>query len=418
MERSRALDLIVFGATGFTGRLVAEVLQRRIGAAPHPNWAIAGRDATRLAAVRDSVGAGSGLPLLLADAADPAALAALVAQARVVITTVGPYQHHGEALVSACAQAGTDYVDLCGEPGWMAQMIPKLEAPARNTGARIVFSCGFDSVPFDLGVVFLQQAALQRFGAPLSRVRGRVKVLQGGPSGGTIASGLASFEAMGRDPLLARAMADPFALTPGFRGPAQPDGEGATYDAAATSWTGPFVMAPINTKNLHRTNALRGHPWGRDFEYDERMLTGDGPRGERRARALARNSRIQNALLGFGPARALLRRFVLPKPGEGPGPREREAGRYELLFSGETAAGQTLAARVTGDRDPGYGSTSKIVTECALCLLEDIDRGRTAGGVWTAGAAMGLTLLQRLREQAGLTFELVEAGPGALYDSP
>ena len=400
------LDLIVFGATGFTGRLVAEYLNATYGVGREVSWAMAGRSKDKLATVRDLIGADKSLPLLEADASDAAALAGLVSQAKCIITTVGPYQRHGQPLASACAKAGTDYVDLCGEPAWMAQMISLLQAPAQASGARIVFSCGFDSIPFDLGVVFLQDEAMRRFGKPLSRVRGRVKVIKGGPSGGTIASGLATFEAASRDQAVARIMADPFALTPGFRGPNQPEGDSAAYDEKAKSWTGPFVMATINTKNVHRTNALRGHPWGTDFIYDERMLTGDGKKGELRAKALARSNYVQNMLLAFAPARALLGRFVLPKPGTGPSKHQRETGRYEVLFIGETADGQTLRATVKGDRDPGYGSTSKMISESALCLVNDTDRSKTAGGVWTAGAAMGLALVRRLQANAGLSFSI------------
>ena len=301
--------------------------------------------------------------------------------------------------------AGTDYVDLCGEPGWMAQMIAAHDAAARASGARIVFSCGFDSIPFDLGVVFLQAEAMRRFGAPLARVRGRVRVMKGGFSGGTMASALATVEAMGRDPALARLMADPFALTPGFRGPAQPDGESAAYDEAAKSWTGPFVMAAINTKNVHRTHALRGHAWGRGFLYDERMLTGDGTGGELAAKVLAAGTRLQPLALGFAPARTLLR-LALPKPGQGPDKRQREAGRYEVQFSGETAKGQYLSAVVKGDRDPGYGSTCKLISESALCLVQDVDRSMAGGGIWTPGAAMGLALVRRLQKRAGLSFDI------------
>ena len=401
-------DLILFGATGFTGRLVAEYLNTTYRVGQSVSWAIAGRNLDKLARVRELIGADPTLPLIQADATDAASLAGLVAQTRAVISTVGPYQLHGEALVTACARAGTDYVDLCGEPGWMAQMIGKLDAAARASGARIVFSCGFDSIPFDLGVVFLQEEGLRRFGVPLRRVRGRVRLMKGGFSGGTMASAMATYEAIGRDPGLARTLADPFALTPGFRGPPQPDEHGAIYDSAARSWSGPFIMATINTKNVHRTHALRGHPWGTDFIYDERMLTGDGPGGERRARGLARTTRIQTALLGFAPARGLLRRFVLPKPGEGPSQRERDTGRFDLLFIGETADGRTLRAGVTGDRDPGYGSTSKMISESALCLVEQVDRSMTPGGVWTPGAAMGLALARRLQERAGLGFSIEE----------
>ena len=404
----KEFDLIVFGATGFTGRLVAEYLNKRYGAGSGVTWAMAGRNAGKLEEVRTLIGAPDSVPLITADAADTAALRALVARARAVITTVGPYQLHGEPLALACAQAGTDYVDLCGEPGWMAHMIPKLEAPAKASGARIVFSCGFDSIPFDLGVVYLQDQAQQRFGAPLRDVRGRVRVIKGGISGGTLASGLATIEGMGRDPALAQTMADPFALTPGFVGPPQPEGASAKFDDWAGKWTGPFMMATINTKNVHRTNALRGHPWGKDFTYDERMLTGGGPRGERRAKKMAFLARMQDVVLGFGPARALLRRFALPKPGEGPDKNARENGHYEVQFTGETADGKRLRASVRGDRDPGYGSTSKMIAESALCLVNDPDRQLAGGGVWTAGSAMGLALQRRLEEHAGLRFSIEE----------
>jgi short subunit dehydrogenase-like uncharacterized protein len=402
----KPFDVIVFGASGFTGRLVAEYLNTTYGVDGDVSWAMAGRNLDKLAEVRRLIGAPDELPLIAADASDAVALAVLVRKTRVIITTVGPYQRHGQALVTACAQAGTDYVDLCGEPGWMAQMIPRLDALARASGARIVFSCGFDSIPFDLGVVFLQDEAQRRFGAPLTRVHGRVRTMKGGMSGGTLASALATIEQMGRDPALARTMADPFALTPGFRGPAQPEGDSAAYDELAQSWTGPFVMATINTKNVHRTNALRGHPWGRDFVYGERMLTGDGAVGKQAAKALARATRVQNTLLGFGPTRALLSRFALPKPGEGPGRKKREAGRYEVIFLGQTVDGQTLRASVKGDRDPGYGSTSKMISEAALCLVHDVDHTATGGGVWTPGAAMGLALASRLQARAGLTFSI------------
>jgi short subunit dehydrogenase-like uncharacterized protein len=409
----KALDLIVFGATGFTGRLVAEHLQRTVGIDAPLRWAMAGRDAGRLAAVRDEIGAPAGLPLRVADAQDRGALRELVGQARAVISTVGPYQLHGKALVEACADAGTDYLDLCGEPGWMAAMIPRLTPPAQASGARVVFSCGFDSIPFDLGVVFLQDASLQRFGRPLARVKGRVRVMKGGFSGGTVASLLATVEQMGRDPALRRTMADPFALTPGFAGPPQPSGDGVVYDEDLHAWSAPFVMAPINTKNVHRTNALRGHPWGTDFVYDERQLTGDGRAGQSRARRMARTAWVQNLMLGLAPTRALLRTFLLPRPGQGPSAPERENGRYELVFSGETDDGRSLQATVSGDRDPGYGSTSKMIAEASRCLIEDVDRRASPGGVWTPGAAMGLALVRRLEARAGLRFHLTEAGMGS-----
>lgn len=408
MDRNsnRPFDLIVFGATGFTGRLVVEYLHNVYGVGGPVKWAIAGRNLRKLAALRDELGIAADLPLRVADAGDAAALDKLVQQARVVLTTVGPYQRHGQVLVNACASAGTDYVDLCGEPGWMAKMIPLLQGPAQASGARIVFSCGFDSVPFDLGVLFLQHHARLRFGVPLERVHGRVKTLQGGYSGGTAATLLATLEQARRDPQFARTLADPFALTPGFKGPPQPDDGIAAWDSLAESWTAPFVMAPINTKNVHRTHALLGHPWGKGFVYSERMLTGQGRPGEQRARQLARRARLRNTLLGLAPTRVLIRRLALPKPGTGPTLEQREQGRYELQFIGRTAMDKVLSATVRGDRDPGYGSTAKIVSEAALCLAERQDRSQTPGGVWTPGAAMGLALIERLQAHAGLTFQI------------
>ena len=401
-------DLVVHGATGFTGRLVVEYLLQQYPPGSGLRWAMGGRDAAKLAQVRDALGAPADTPLLVTNSADPASLRRLMDSTRLVLSTVGPYQLYGNELVAACAAQGVDYVDLCGEPAWMRKMIDAHHARAQASGARIVFSCGFDSIPFDLGVVFLQAEAQRRFGRPLQRVRGRVRVMKGGFSGGTMASALATVEAIGRDRGLARVLANPFALTPGFRGPAQPEGDSAAYDEAAAAWTGPFVMAAINTKNVHRSNALRGHPWGSDFVYDERMLTGSGAAGERRARALARTAKLQTAALGFGPARELLRRFVLPKPGQGPSPSERDHGHYEVLFIGDTAQRQRLRAVVRGDRDPGYGSTCKLISESALCLAQDTRPAMCGGGIWTPGAAMGLALVRRLQARAGLSFAIEE----------
>ncbi len=402
----REYDVVVYGATGFTGRLVAEHMLATYGVGRGARWAMAGRSKAKLEAVRAEIGAPAELPLVIADASNPASLAAMARSAQVVITTVGPYQLYGEPLVAACVDAGTDYVDLCGEPAWMAAMIAKYDAKARASGARIVFSCGFDSIPFDLGVTFLQEQAKERLGAPLQRVRGRVRKMKGGFSGGTIASLMATLEASKQTPSILATLADPFALTPGFAGPAQPSGETIEHDTVAGQWAAPFIMATINTKNVHRTNHLLAHAWGKDFVYDEMMLTGDGPGGRKRALATARQSAIQNALLGFAPTRALLRKFALPKPGEGPSKEDRETGFYDVLFTGETSDGRAMRGAVKGDKDPGYASTSKMISESALCLARDVDRDQTPGGVWTPGAALGNKLIKRLEANAGLRFAL------------
>lgn len=401
---AQEFDVVVYGATGFTGKLVAEHLMRTYGAEGDVRWAIAGRDEEKLKAVRTEIGAPYSLPIIVAGAKDSNALDAMAHRARVVITTVGPYQLYGEGLLAACAKAGTDYVDLCGEPNWMAAMIAKYEKTAKESGARIVFSCGFDSIPFDCGVWFLQQEAKQRFGQPLRDVRGRVRKMKGTFSGGTMASMLATFEAVKRDPSIATQMTDPFALSPQRLAP-QPNGDEVTEDADINSWSAPFVMASINTKNVHRTNALAQYAYGRDFTYSEMMLTGPGAKGKQRAKSAQGASNMQRTLLGFAPTRMLLTQFVLPKPGQGPDKEQRETGMFDVLYVGAAADGRTLRASVCGDKDPGYGSTSKMISEAAL-TLNDTSRQTTPGGIWTPSAAMGDALIARLQEKAGLTFKL------------
>ena len=379
---ARDFDVIVYGATGFTGRLVAEYLVQ----AGATRWAMAGRSEAKLTEVRDLIGAPADTPLVVADADDAASLAAMAARATVVLTTVGPYQLYGSALIAACVAAGTAYVDLCGEPAWMRHMIDAHEADAKRTGARIVFSCGFDSIPFDLGVLTLQDAARARFGKPVPRVKGRVRKMQGGFSGGTAASLKATLAAAAREPSLFKLLASPFALTPGFSGPHQPTGLIPEYDKTLGAWVAPFIMAPINTKNVHRTNFLLGHAYGEDFRYDEMMVAGLGDIGKAAAEAI---SKLNPLASDKGP-----------KPGEGPSKEERDNGHYDLLFVGLMEDGARLDAVVTGDRDPGYGSTSKMIAETARLLAET----EGAGGVWTPGALLGTALRDRLQERAGLTF--------------
>jgi len=383
---ARDFDLIVYGATGFTGRLVAEYLST------YPTgsirWAMAGRSRAKLAEIRDLIGAPPDLPLMIADADRPETLRALVERTTVVLTTVGPYQLYGSALVAACAAAGTHYVDLCGEPAWMREMIDAHEAEAKRTGARIVFSCGFDSIPFDLGVLTLQEAAASIFGRPAPRVKGRVRKMQGGFSGGTAASLKATLAAAARQPSLVKLLTNPFALTPDFSGPSQPAGIVPGFDDTLNAWVAPFVMAPINTKNVHRTNHLLNHAWGTDFVYDEMMVAGLGDVGRAAAEAISK-------LNPFAGDKG-------PKPGEGPSKAERDAGFYDLLFVGLMPGGERIDAVVTGDRDPGYGSTSKMIAEAALCVGQDVPDA--AGGVWTPGALMGGPLRDRLKAKAGLTF--------------
>ena len=382
MSDAREFDIIVYGATGYTGRLVAEYLKTKTGL----KWAMAGRSADKLAEVRDLIGAAADTPLIGADASDPASLDAMVKRTKVVLTTVGPYQLYGNELVEACVANGTDYTDLCGEPAWMRQKIDQHDEAAKASGARIVFSAGFDSIPFDLGVLMLQKHCVETFGAPAPRVKGRVRAMKGTFSGGTAASMKATMAAASKDPAVIGYLTNPFSLAGGFEGPAQPAGNKPEYDESIGSWATSFVMAPINTKNVHRTNALLGQAFGADFVYDEMMLTGPGEQGEAMAKHVA-----STPMMGGADD---------PKPGEGPTKEERDTGFYDVLFIAEYPDGRTAKLSVKGDRDPGYGSTSKMISETAIALSEN----QGAGGVTTPGAALGETLVDRLQKYAGLSF--------------
>jgi short subunit dehydrogenase-like uncharacterized protein len=392
MKSSNVFDVVVYGATGFTGQLVAEYLASQYKNDRQLKWAMAGRSLDKLASVRDAIGAPADTPLIVADASDPASLKAMIDQTRSVVSTVGPYQLYGSDLVAACAASGTDYLDLCGEPVWMRQMIDRHEAAAKASGARIVFSCGFDSVPFELGVFFCQENAKKTWGTPAARVKGRIRNMSLAVSGGTAASTRASFAAAAKDLSLVAMFRDPFVLTPGFEGPKQPPGNKPLLDEDLKSWTAPFAMATINTRNVHRSNMLLGFPYGRDFVYDEMMLTGSGEQGEANARRIV--AAVNAEKMGSGG----------PKPGEGPSKEERENGSYDLLFVALAPDGRQVRASVKGDRDPGYGSTSKMITECAICLLRDAPE--VPAGIWTPGAAMGNRLIKRLVDHAGITFEV------------
>jgi len=389
MATENEIGIVVYGATGYTGRLVCEYLQQQYGVGGEVNWAMAGRSQDKLEQVRDEMQIDPAVPLVVADASDPASIDDMVKRAQVVLTTVGPYQLYGSELVRACAEQGVDYVDLCGEPAWMHQMIEAYGDAARSSGARIVFSCGFDSIPFDLGVYFLQSTARQTLGAAVSRVKGRVRAMKGTFSGGTLASFKATMAAAAKDPELISVLMNPFALSEGFTGPEQPSGMQPVHEPDLGSWSAPFVMATINTKNIHRSNALLGHPYTESFIYDEMMLTGPGDEGEAIAKAVAEDKSMAN-----DPR----------KPGEGPSREERETGHYDVLFVGSSESGETCRVSVQGDKDPGYGSTSKMIAESAVCLLLNADTGRR--GILTPASAMAEPLIERLQANAGLTFQV------------
>jgi short subunit dehydrogenase-like uncharacterized protein len=328
-----AYDLVAFGATSFVGKILCRYLLDEFGAQGEIKWAAAARSMAKLEQLRSSLGAKAGtLPLVVADAAAEASLRRLCASTRVVVSTVGPYALYGEPLVKACAESGSDYCDLSGEVQWIGRMIQRYEATARTSGARIVPCCGFDSIPSDMGVHFLQRQAMARFGAPCARVKMRVKAMRGGFSGGTVASLMNVVKEAAADPALRKELADPYSLCPAGSAPTlrQPDVRSAQFDVDFGAWVAPFVMSAINTRIVQRTNALSKQAYGADFTYDEAMLMGRGLKGRFAAAAMAAG--LSGFLLAgaIGPVRAALERFVLPKPGEGPSPEAQRKGFFDL----------------------------------------------------------------------------------------
>ena len=381
MTDSPKFDLIVYGATGFTGRLICEHLNATYGVKQDIHWAMAGRSQSKLERVRNELGFDSTVELLVADTGDMASLKKLVSTTKTLISAVGPYQKYGSDVIKACAENGTDYVDLSGEPTWMREMIGEYNATAKSSGARIVFSCGFDSIPFDMGTYFLQQTAQEKLGGPVCRVKCRIRNMNGMASGGTVASFIATMAAAEKSPELNDVLANPFALTEGFNGPEQPSGDKIIFEDDINSWSGPFIMATINTKNIHRSNFLLDHQYGEDFVYDEMALLGSGEKPEQPTESMDFDMSL--------------------KPGEGPSKEQRDAGFYDIVFYGTASDGQTIQVSVKGDLDPGYGSTSKIIAEAAICLLQNTE---TPGGCLTSAPAMGAPLIERLQSKAGLIF--------------
>ena len=387
MRETKKYDFIVFGATGFTGKLVVEYLVERYLGNPEIKWALAGRNLEKLKSVAKSKNVPDDICLFTADSNDKTSVENLVSKTRCILTVVGPYQLYGNNIIESCAKSGTDYVDLCGEPGWMHEKINELSDISKESGSRIVFSCGFDSIPFDLGVLFLQNEIIKRFNKPAPNVRGRVRTMNGEFSGGTAASVGATMSALKEKPELFAVLANPFALSNGFIGPDQPADNKPVYDEKLDSWVAPFFMAPINTKNIHRSNALMDHIYGEDFCYNEMWIQGTGDEGKAAADFISKSNPLSNA----------------PQPGEGPSRESRENGNYDLLFCGDIDD-KSIHVSVTGDMDPGYGSTSKMITESAVCLVKECDDLK--GGIYTSASSMGTKLIKRLEDNAGLTFKL------------
>ena len=382
----KKLDVVVYGATGYTGKLVVEYMVKNYLDDNEVNWAIAGRSEEKLKSVKDVFGLTDSVTEIVVDSNDYESVQNMVSQSKCILTTVGPYQLYGLNILKACAETGVDYVDLCGEPAWMHQMIQEYNEIAKSSGARIVFSCGFDSIPFDLGVYLLQKKVVAHQGNPAKNVRGRVRAMNGEFSGGTAASMTATMASLKKKPELIEVLGNPFSLTGGFEGPQQPNDSKPMFDEQLETWVSPFFMAPINSKNIHRSNALLNHQYSKEFCYNEMWIQGPGDSGKAAAEMIAGANPLANA----------------PQPGEGPSKESRENGNYDILFCADLDDGSVLNISVKGDMDPGYGSTSKMIAESALCIVKDCKD--LQGGIYTPAAAMGEKLISRLEANAGLTF--------------
>ena len=400
-------EVIVFGASSFVGQIICEYLSNYRGEEPPLRWAMAGRNERKLQEARDAL-TGDKPELLIADSSDEVSLRTMAAKTQVVLSTVGPYALYGEALVKVCAETGTDYCDLTGEVHWIRAMIDRYQTTASQSGARLVHCCGFDSIPSDLGVLFTQTHFRERYGHPSEDIRMRVKAAKGGLSGGTFASLLNVMKEASEDPALRKQMADPYLLCPGagFHGRQRNPGL-AELDVISGRWMSPFIMAAINTRVVQRSHYLLNKAYGDNFRYEETMLTGTGLAGRLRASAIGGGLAAFMLGAAIKPGRWLLEK-LLPAPGEGPSPEAQEKGFFDMRFYALSGSGETLQCKVTGDRDPGYGATAKMISQAAICLARDVDGSQCAGGSWTPASSMGATLMHRLEQHAGMQFAVVE----------
>ena len=413
-SEKRAYAVVLYGATSFVGQITAHYLANFLSAnkdksGSEINWAIAGRDQKKLNELQSKLT--SKVDIIIANSDDAASLDAMTEQTQVIISTVGPYLKYGEPLIKSCVDNGTDYVDLTGEAIFIKDMMDKYQEAAKQSGARIVNSCGFDSIPSDLGVYFTQKQAEAKFDSACDVIHMRVKAAKGGLSGGTIASMATIFEEVGQDKSRRKQVANPYLLNDDKDAPnvRQSNVSKPEYDSEHKRWLAPFVMASINTRIVHRSNQLLGYEYGREFKYDEAMWMKDGIKGKLTSYALSAG------LLGFAtammitPSRELLSKHVLPKSGSGPSKEEQENGYFDIRLFGQTPNKDSITTKVTGDKDPGYGSTSRMLSQAALCLAQDISKEEVKGGFWTPASAMGDKLLARLEKHAGLSFDVIDS---------
>jgi len=403
-DRSRDFDIVLWGATGFTGRLVADYLVRNyLGGETGLRLALAGRNKEKLEGVASEVGAPE-LPILIGDSFDADSLDAIASKADVLISAVGPYAKYGAEVVAACVRNGTDYCDLTGETHFVRAMIDAHHEEAKKTGARIVHCCGYDSIPSDLGTLMVQEAFKERHGRYASEVKMAAGEMSGGLSGGTFASMLNIVDELKGDPSIRKVLGNPYALNPkGVRGPDKSDQTGVRFDKDFDMWTGPFLMAAVNTRIVRRSHALIGLPWGESFRYSEVMSTGKGAKGLSRAVTLAGGIVAFMGALVLPFTRPLLVKR-LPSPGEGPSEEVRAKGYFKVRLAA-LGDGESVRGLVADQRDAGYGSTAVMLSESALCLALDGAELQSEGGILTPASSMGMRLVERLRA-AGMTFEI------------
>lgn len=401
MNQSREFDIIIWGASGFTGRLVAEYMFKQYGTSGNLKWAMAGRNQQKLETVRATI-ADKSVPIVVADSSDETSIKQMVLRTKVICTTVGPYAIYGSKLLAACVENKAHYCDLAGEVQWMRQMIDKHQQTAQANGVKIVHSCGFDSIPSDMGVYFIQREAKVQKGQRAKKISMRVAAMKGGLSGGTYASLSKVIEQAQKDKTIYKVLTNPYGLNPPNQqeGEDRPDLMSVVYDKTSQSYVGPFIMAGINTKVVRRSNALSNYSYGKDFRYDEATLNGKGFKGKIKGILAA----IPLIFMTAKPKSVLksIANKLLPKPGEGPNEEQRENGFFNLRFYVTLEDGSSAMGKVTGDKDPGYGSTSKMLAESAVCLA--VDELPKISGVLTPSVAMGDALLQRLEKSSGLTF--------------
>ena len=402
MNLSREFDVIVWGASGFTGRLVVLYLFNKYGATGDLKWAMGGRNLTKLEKVRDEV-ADKNIPLVIADTDDKVSLLNMVNRTKVICTTVGPYAKYGSNLVEACIESHIHYCDLAGEVQWMHKMINSHHKTAKINGSKIVHTCGFDSIPSDMGVYFIQRESKNKMGIIAQEIKMRVAAISGGISGGTYASLSRVLEEAQKDKTLYKVLTNPYGLNPSNSqlGKDKSDLKRVIFDNASQSWIGPFIMASINTKVVRRSNFLSSYSYGKSFRYDEGTIFGKGLFG--RIKGIL--STIPIGLIMSAKHGSLLKKGLdafFPTPGEGPTREKIEKGFYNLRFYITLEDGSNAFAKVTGDMDPGYGSSSKMLAESAVCLAKD--KLPNTSGILTPSVAMGDSLLIRLEKNAGLTF--------------